>query len=120
MDARRVLLLRTMARAGSLSAAARELGWTQPAVSQQLQRLEREAGSPLLVRTSRGVHPTESGDLLLARADAIAAQLHMATEELAALADLREATSHQLHRTRFKCKTRSCLTTPNPPKPSPT
>lgn len=89
MDPRRVLLFRTVVRAGSLSAAARELGWTQPAVSQQLQRLEREAGGPLLVRSTRGVTPTQAGTVLLARADAVAGELHMAGEELAALAELR-------------------------------
>lgn len=89
MDPRRVLLFRAVARAGSLSGAARELGWTQPAVSQQLQRLEREVGSPLVLRSTRGVTLTESGTVLLQRADAVAGALHMAGEELAALADLR-------------------------------
>jgi molybdate transport repressor ModE-like protein len=89
MDPRRVLLFRAVARAGSLSGAARDLGWTQPAVSQQLQRLEREVGSPLLVRSTRGVTLTEAGRLLLQRADTVAGALHMAAEELASLADLR-------------------------------
>ena len=89
LDPRRVLVFRAVARAGSLSAAARELGWTQPAVSQQLQRLEREVGGPLLVRSSRGVTLTEAGRVLLGRADAVAGELHMATEELASLAELR-------------------------------
>lgn len=89
MDPRRVLVFRTVARAGSLSAAARDLGWTQPAVSQQLQRLEREVGSPLLLRGPRGVTLTEAGALLLGRADTLAGELHMASEELAALTELR-------------------------------
>ncbi len=89
MDARRVLLFRDVVRAGSLSAAARELGWTQPAVSQQLQRLEREAGCPLLVRGPRGVTPTEAGVALLARADTVAGELRLAQEEVDARAQLR-------------------------------
>ena len=89
MDPRRVLVFRAVARAGSLSAAARELGWTQPAVSQQLQRLEHEVGGPLLLRSVRGVTLTDAGRLLLGRADALAGELHMAGEELAALAQLR-------------------------------
>ena len=89
LDPRRVLVFRSVARAGSLSAAARELGWTQPAVSQQLQRLEREVGGPLLVRSTRGVTLTEAGRVLLGRADALAGELHMAAEELASLAELR-------------------------------
>ena len=89
VDPRRLMIFRTVARAGALGAAARELGWTQPAVSQHLRRLEREAGCTLLLRGPRGVRPTEAGTLLLARADAIAAQLDMAEEELAGVAALR-------------------------------
>ncbi len=82
MDPRLLLTLRTVARAGSLSAGARELGWTQPAVSQQLARLERDAGTPLLVRGPRGVTPTEAGAALLVQADAIDAHLRAAAAEL--------------------------------------
>jgi molybdate transport repressor ModE-like protein len=89
MDPRRLLIFRAVARAGSISAAARELGWTQPAVSQHLQALEREAGSGLLLRGPGGVELTEPGRVLLARADAVASQLHMAAEELSALGELR-------------------------------
>ena len=89
LDPRRLLLFRSIARSGSLSAGARELGLTQPAVSQQLRQLERQAGNPLLLRTSRGVALTEAGAALLARADAVAGQLHMAEQELAELAELR-------------------------------
>jgi DNA-binding transcriptional LysR family regulator len=89
MDARRLLIFREVARSGSISAAARALGWTQPAVSQHLRTLEREAGSTLLLRSTAGVELTEPGRVLLARADEIAAQLHMAEQELAALTQLR-------------------------------
>lgn len=89
MDPRRLLIFREVARAGSISAAARGLGWTQPAVSQHLRALERSCGSMLLTRGAGGVELTEPGRVLLARADAIAAELHMATEELADLGALR-------------------------------
>ena len=89
MDPRRLLIFRAVARAGSISGAARELGWTQPAVSQHLRALEREAGSPLLLRGPTGVELTEAGRVLLARADAVASQLHMAGEELSAIGQLR-------------------------------
>lgn len=89
IDPRRLLILRDVARAGSISAAARDLGWTQPAVSQHLARLEREAGGPLLLRASTGVTPTEAGRALLRRADVVAAELHAAAEEVAALTQLR-------------------------------
>jgi len=89
LDPRRLLIFRSVARAGSISAAARGLGWTQPAVSQHLNRLERESGGPLLVRGPAGVTLTEAGAALLRRADAIAGELHVAAEEMAALAELR-------------------------------
>ncbi|WP_232681001.1 LysR family transcriptional regulator [Nocardioides sp. R-C-SC26] len=88
MDSRRLLILRDVVRAGSLSAAARELGWTQPAVSQHVARLERDAGMPLLVRGPGGVVPTEAGAVLIRRADAIAAELRAAEEEIGQLAQL--------------------------------
>ncbi|TFV52515.1 LysR family transcriptional regulator [Blastococcus sp. TF02A-35] len=89
VDPRRLLVFRTVGRAGSMSAAARELGWTAPAVSQQLKRLERDLGQPLLLRSARGIRLTEAGQVLLRHADAIAARLGVAAEELSALADLR-------------------------------
>ena len=89
MDPRRLLIFRAVARAGSISAAARELGWTQPAVSQHLRTLEREAGSALLLRGPGGVELTEPGRVLLVRADAVASHLHMAEEELSAIGELR-------------------------------
>lgn len=89
LDPRRVVLFRTVVRAGSISAAAREVGWTQPAVSQHLQALERATGCRLLERGPAGVAPTEAGRLLLARADTIAGELHLAEEELAAVTQLR-------------------------------
>ena len=89
LEPRRVLIFRQVARAGSISAAARALGWTQPAVSQHLARLEREAGGALLLRGPGGVTPTEAGTSLLRRADAVAAELHAAAEELVAFTDLR-------------------------------
>lgn len=89
MDPRRLLVFREVARAGSLTAAARALGWTQPAVSQHLAALEREVRVPLVLRGPTGTALTEAGERLLRRADAVAAELHAAEEELAALAQLR-------------------------------
>lgn len=93
VDPRRVLIFRTVARAGSISAGARQLGWTQPAVSQHLRALEREAGTALLVRGAGGVEPTEAGQALLAHADAVAAHLDAAVGEVADLAAARSGTA---------------------------
>jgi DNA-binding transcriptional LysR family regulator len=58
----------TVADAGSISAAASELGYVQSSVSEQLQRLERDLGATLLTRTSTGVTPTREGQRLLSEA----------------------------------------------------
>ena len=69
---------------GSLSALARELSRTQPAVSQHIARLERELGVVLLERGSQGVAPTQAGEALRQAAldglDAIAAGLQRVAE----------------------------------------
>lgn len=49
----------------SFSAAARKLGCSQPAVSQQIQRLERELGLRLFERRARGAEPTPAGEMLV-------------------------------------------------------
>jgi DNA-binding transcriptional LysR family regulator len=54
-------------RCGSLTAAAARRGLTQPAVSGQLARLERELGEPLFIRSSRGATPTGRADELARR-----------------------------------------------------
>ncbi|GAA3663604.1 DNA-binding transcriptional LysR family regulator [Lentzea atacamensis] len=54
-------------RGGSITAAATRRGLTQPAVSGQLAKLEKELGEPLFVRSSRGVTPTPRADELARR-----------------------------------------------------
>ena len=54
----------TVARLGSVSQAAKELHLTQSAVSIQIASIEAAVGTPLLLRTGRGVRMTEAGELL--------------------------------------------------------
>ncbi|MFC4909511.1 LysR family transcriptional regulator [Actinomadura gamaensis] len=61
----------TAVRAGSISRAATALGQTQPALSQQLRRLEGTVGRPLLHRSPSGVAPTRAGEELLPYAERI-------------------------------------------------
>jgi DNA-binding transcriptional LysR family regulator len=89
LDPRRLLVLRAVVRAGSMTAAAAELGYTPSAVSQQVAALEREVATPVLVRRSRGVLPTEAGTLLVEHADVVAGRLERAREEVADLTALR-------------------------------
>jgi len=61
----------TAVRAGSISRAATALGHTQPALSQQLRKLERAVGRPLLHRSPSGVSLTRAGEELLPYAERI-------------------------------------------------
>jgi DNA-binding transcriptional LysR family regulator len=61
----------TAVQAGSISRAATALGHTQPALSQQLRKLESVVGRPLLYRSPSGVSPTRAGDELLPYAERI-------------------------------------------------
>ncbi|MDJ1135935.1 LysR family transcriptional regulator [Streptomyces iconiensis] len=89
LEARHLRVLRAVSTTGSFSAAARELGCTQPAVSQQMKALEQSAGTPLLVRAGREMRLTEAGQALVRHAVGILAGLTAAEEEVAALAGLR-------------------------------
>ncbi len=82
-------MLRAVASTGSFSAAGRELGCTQPAVSQQMKALESSVGTPLLVRTGREMRLTQAGEALVRHAAGIIAGLTAAEEEVAAIAGLR-------------------------------
>jgi molybdate transport repressor ModE-like protein len=81
--------LEAVARTGSFGRAARELGYTQSAVSQQIAQLERIVGQRLFDRPGgpRRVELTEAGLLLLRHADAIVAQIDAARADMAALAE---------------------------------
>lgn len=60
IEARHLRVLRAVSTTGSFSAAARELGCTQPAVSQQMKALEASAGTTLLIRTGREMRLTQA------------------------------------------------------------
>lgn len=89
LDLRRLRVLREVARHGSLSAAARSLDYSQPAVSHHIARLEEEIGTALVTRLGRGVRLTDAGQALVEHADAIFVRLDAAEEDVAAIAGLR-------------------------------
>ncbi|MFS8200733.1 LysR family transcriptional regulator [Streptomyces sp. CWNU-52B] len=89
IEARHLRVLRAVAATGSFSAAGRELGCTQPAVSQQMKALESSVGTPLLIRTGREMRLTQAGEALVRHAAGIIAGLTAAEEEVAAIAGLR-------------------------------
>lgn len=67
-------------RAGSLAGAARTLGVSPPAISQQVSRVERELGAAVVNRGSRGASLTELGAVLASHGRAITEQVDSASE----------------------------------------
>ncbi|MGH9227117.1 MAG: LysR family transcriptional regulator [Acidimicrobiales bacterium] len=88
IELRHLLAFRAVISAGSFSAAARELGYTQSGVSQQVAALERLVGASLFNRPGgpRPVRLTAIGEAFLPHADAVIARLHAAESDVAALA----------------------------------
>ena len=87
VELRHLAALEAVAREGTFGRAAVSLGYTQSAISQQIQTLERIVGERLLERPGgpRAVSLTEAGALLLRHAESIIARLHAAQADMAAL-----------------------------------
>ncbi|QNO38626.1 LysR family transcriptional regulator [Protaetiibacter sp. SSC-01] len=92
LDLQSVRIVRAIAEHGSISRAARALGYSQPAVSQHLRRAEQRLGVPLVVRAGRGVRLTEPGMVLARHAQSIGQALDAARGELAEIVGLRTGT----------------------------
>ena len=88
MELRQLEYLAAVARHGQFTRASRELNVAQPAVSQQIKKLEGELGMELLNRGGKVVSPTEAGELLVARAHRILGELESARQELDELSGL--------------------------------
>jgi LysR family tcuABC transcriptional regulator len=78
VDLRQLRYFAQIVESGSLSKASRQLHIAQPALSQQVSKLEGEVGRPLLNRSSRGVAPTENGLALYHHARFMLRQLDQA------------------------------------------
>jgi LysR family hydrogen peroxide-inducible transcriptional activator len=74
-----------VARAGSFTRAAEELGIAQPSLSQQIRALEKKIGTPLFERLGRSIRMTAFGEALMAPALSILQQVTMAENSLANL-----------------------------------
>ena len=88
-DIRRLALLLEVVEQGSITAAAELRMYSPSAVSQQLRKLEQEVGQPLLNRRSRGVVPTEAGQMLAGHARKIVRQMQAAQSDLNQIAGLK-------------------------------
>jgi LysR family transcriptional regulator of abg operon len=77
--------LLTIVETGSLRAAARRIGVSQPSMSKSVAQLEREVQAQLLLRTARGVVLTAAGRAFVARGRVIDGELRKVQDDLAAL-----------------------------------
>ena len=78
MDLRQLRYFVQIVESGSLAKASRQLFIAQPALSQHIAKLEAEVGKSLLIRTAKGVTPTENGTALHHHARFILRQLDQA------------------------------------------
>ena len=89
IDVAALRVMRAIADEGSFTAAALSLGYSQPAISQMVRRLEQRTGTVLVERVGRSVRLTEAGAVLAHHAGPVLAALDAAEEEVAAIAGLR-------------------------------
>jgi len=89
LDSHQLRVFVAVVSSGSYSAAARTLGYTQPAISQQMRGLERRVGTALFTRVGRRMRLTEAGEVLARNAAQILTNLQAAEDQVAAIADLR-------------------------------
>jgi DNA-binding transcriptional LysR family regulator len=85
MNLARLRVFEAVSRLGTFAAAADALCFTPSAVSQQISRLEAEAGAVLLERSSRGVRLTPAGEMLLVHAERILREVRAAEAHLESL-----------------------------------
>src|SRR3954462_6900351 len=84
LDVNRLRVIDAVARTGSVTAAAKELNYSQPSVTHHISRLESETGAQLLQRVGRGIPLTPAGQLLADRAAEIIGRIDAAGAELSA------------------------------------
>jgi DNA-binding transcriptional LysR family regulator len=86
LELRHLKVVVAIAETGSVTKAASQLGLAQPALTAQLQRIERTLGGPLFERDRRGARPTALGELVLARARVLLPAMKGLQDEAARLA----------------------------------
>jgi DNA-binding transcriptional LysR family regulator len=80
LDIERLRVLVEVAHSGSIAAAAKRMGFTASALSQQLAKLEREVGERLVDRGPSGVRPTALGEILVSHGERVLGVIHEAED----------------------------------------
>lgn len=86
MSTQMLRVVQGVAEHGSITAAAKALGYSQPAVSRQLAAAERQAGTALFARSTAGARPTPAGVILLRHAAVVLREFDLAAAELSGAA----------------------------------
>ena len=94
LSLRQLQVVRTIADLGSMARAARALHMTGPAVTQQVQQLERTLGAPVLDRLGRRLRLTVVGERVVAAATDVQARLGLLYKEMDALRKRDDGTLH--------------------------
>lgn len=92
LELRHLRVVCAIADTGSVTKAAARLGLAQPALTAQLNRIERTLGGPLFERDHRGARPTPLGELVLARARVLLPAVEDLRHEAARLTSTTEET----------------------------
>lgn len=82
MEINDLIIFKTVASEGSISKAAKELGYVQPNVTERIKKLEQELETPLLHRDNKGVSLLPSGDILLDYTNQILTLLEEAKDKI--------------------------------------
>src|SRR5690606_24745361 len=106
LDVHRLRLLRALSRNGTIAATARECSLTPSAVSQQLSQLQRDVGTPLLVRDGRRLMLTQAATVLVEHTEQVLAALERAR---AAVADLDSSVTGVLRLAAFPTAARALV-----------
>ncbi len=87
MEIRQIEYIQAIANGGSISKAAKQLNISQPALSQQLQRLEKRYGVQLFYRGNRSLRLTPAGKVFLEKGTRILELQRQADREIAEFSD---------------------------------
>lgn len=82
MEINDLVIFKTVVNEGSISKAAKELGYVQPNISERIKKLEQELETPLLQRNSKGISVLPTGEIMLEYTEKILSLVEEAKNEI--------------------------------------